>query len=451
MKHSLSLCLLLLTSAAFAQEGYVVKTTADGLYLDLGKASGAKSGDRFTVYKEGENLKHPVTGENLGAEETTLAGGTIVEVREKYSIGKLDASSRKTTLAPAMKVRLKPTPKQAPVAASTNRAAVGLAPDGAMIRKPIYQSPPLELEAVDIAVGDTDADGRPDAILADAKIIKAYPIRQGDAKWIATCSHKQRGTKTRILSVEAADLNGDGRSEIYATVHDGFFKRIETHVLACEGGAMKTLQTIPGTVRSYKKADGTWGLATQQLLADRTFPYGGIFVLEYKDGKFGPSKQRIKNKRLQWVHGFGISKRRDKEILVFYDRRQRIRLIFDKGKWSTPDTYGQTRERVSWHDNKLMFHARPIVETGDDDLKGVYSIRNIPALYGMARSMGLYKGSELYYLRWNGVGLEPAWKASIGGYAAGLAEFVPGAGQSARLAVPVNGAHGSTSVWLYDK
>src|SRR5579864_9466412 len=77
-----------LTHPVFAAvpDGYVVKVDSSTLYLDWGKSSGAKPGDRFTVYREGEALKHPVTGEVLGHAQRTLGSGSLQTVEDKFSI-----------------------------------------------------------------------------------------------------------------------------------------------------------------------------------------------------------------------------------------------------------------------------------------------------------------------------------------------------------------------------
>jgi hypothetical protein len=47
-------------------DGYVVKVDSSTVYLDWGKSSGVQPGDSFKIFREGEALKHPVTGEVLG-------------------------------------------------------------------------------------------------------------------------------------------------------------------------------------------------------------------------------------------------------------------------------------------------------------------------------------------------------------------------------------------------
>src|SRR5258706_14635234 len=58
-------------------DGYIVKVESTTVYLDWGKATGVQSGDQFKVYRAGEALKHPVTGEVLGQAEAELGQGLL--------------------------------------------------------------------------------------------------------------------------------------------------------------------------------------------------------------------------------------------------------------------------------------------------------------------------------------------------------------------------------------
>lgn len=59
----------------FPLEGYIVKRTGKSVLIDLGRRSGVKKGLRFVVYKEGNVIKHPKTGEVLDIER--IETGTI--------------------------------------------------------------------------------------------------------------------------------------------------------------------------------------------------------------------------------------------------------------------------------------------------------------------------------------------------------------------------------------
>jgi hypothetical protein len=73
--------------------GYIIVTnndrlivgTGDIVYTDIGKNSGAKTGDRFSVFKEMGPVKHPVTGAILGNRVESLGTIKLTDLENKNS------------------------------------------------------------------------------------------------------------------------------------------------------------------------------------------------------------------------------------------------------------------------------------------------------------------------------------------------------------------------------
>lgn len=80
MKHSFPLI-----------EGMVIKVKGNEIYADFGTFKRIKKEMKFIVFKEGETIKHPVTGKVLGSESEELGVATVVTVFEDMSIGKMIA------------------------------------------------------------------------------------------------------------------------------------------------------------------------------------------------------------------------------------------------------------------------------------------------------------------------------------------------------------------------
>jgi TolB-like protein len=74
----------------FPLEGYVVNRSGDSLTIDLGLRTGVKKGMRFIVYKEGQIIKHPKTGEVLDVERIETGKITIENVSQKICIATID-------------------------------------------------------------------------------------------------------------------------------------------------------------------------------------------------------------------------------------------------------------------------------------------------------------------------------------------------------------------------
>jgi hypothetical protein len=84
-------------------EGDVLKVDGSQVTLSVGQRDGVVAGVDLVVYREGEELKHPKTGEVLGRTEKTVGRVTIAEVSEGYSTAKI---SQGTGIQPGDKARV---------------------------------------------------------------------------------------------------------------------------------------------------------------------------------------------------------------------------------------------------------------------------------------------------------------------------------------------------------
>ncbi|MFA6092234.1 MAG: FG-GAP-like repeat-containing protein [Elusimicrobiota bacterium] len=439
----LSLFLACPVQAQSSLDGYVVKVEGSKIYLDLGEASGAKTGDAFTIYRPGEELKHPVTGASLGRTETNLAAGHVSEVLEKYSLAGIEGAqpASASTVNPGDRVRVHRAAVQVPAAAApaTTASTTAQAPaPGA--HAPVRTSPSLDLEAVALALGDVDGDGKTEVILADKDSVKAYSAED----WHPVCAFKDPGTAITNLSLEAEDLDKDGRAEVFLTLNNRFFDRVESYVLVCSSGSFEKRTTLAWMVRRYM--DGTQSLlAAQPLIKNATFPFGPIHPLTYADGRYTLGEPKLKLPRLDWIYSFAVARSAEGSFPLFYTPNNRIRLQFEKRAAFSSEAYGQTSNRIRWADRTLQCSPRLVAAPSAEGISAVYTLKNIPRFGSLSEAFGAYSSAELHCLRFNGLNLEPDWKADLPGYAADLAERALPNGMR-ELVTAVVGANGKTRV-----
>ena len=66
-------------------EGDIIKVDADEFYIDIGGMSGVKKGTKCVVFRQGESIKHPISGEILGRKVTRLGEVIVLQVQEKFA------------------------------------------------------------------------------------------------------------------------------------------------------------------------------------------------------------------------------------------------------------------------------------------------------------------------------------------------------------------------------
>lgn len=77
----------------FPLEGYIVQRNKKNITIDLGQRAGVKEGMEFLVYKEGNVIKHPKTGEVLDVEQIETGKIKITSVRGKISEATIEKES----------------------------------------------------------------------------------------------------------------------------------------------------------------------------------------------------------------------------------------------------------------------------------------------------------------------------------------------------------------------
>ena len=70
-------------------EGYVIGVDGELLTLDLGSNKGIKKGMKCIIYREGQDIIHPITKKKLGKRTEELGAIKLREVYPEYSVGKL--------------------------------------------------------------------------------------------------------------------------------------------------------------------------------------------------------------------------------------------------------------------------------------------------------------------------------------------------------------------------
>jgi TolB-like protein len=95
----------IIINKGFPIEGYVVGRDKDTVVIDSGKLAGVKKGMHFTIYTEGQVIKHPKTGEVLGVEEISTGVVEVFKVTDMISIGKVIEEAKDHTIQSGQQVK----------------------------------------------------------------------------------------------------------------------------------------------------------------------------------------------------------------------------------------------------------------------------------------------------------------------------------------------------------
>jgi len=74
----------------------IIKVSGKQIFINSGSADGEKVGNTYAIYRMGEEMTDPDTGESLGSEEEKIGTAKVVKVTPKYSIAETKAAVQKT-------------------------------------------------------------------------------------------------------------------------------------------------------------------------------------------------------------------------------------------------------------------------------------------------------------------------------------------------------------------
>jgi hypothetical protein len=55
------------------------------LFIDIGGLNGVRKGTKCVVFRQGESIKHPISGEILGRKVTRLGEIIVIQVQDKFA------------------------------------------------------------------------------------------------------------------------------------------------------------------------------------------------------------------------------------------------------------------------------------------------------------------------------------------------------------------------------
>ncbi|MBI3780921.1 MAG: hypothetical protein HY278_07695 [candidate division NC10 bacterium] len=93
--------------AAFPRvEGLIIGVEGEQVLIDRGKADGVFQGMELNVFREGEEFKHPITGEVFGRLDKELGSLQVLQVRERYAVAAVTKTAEKAEIRQGDQVRV---------------------------------------------------------------------------------------------------------------------------------------------------------------------------------------------------------------------------------------------------------------------------------------------------------------------------------------------------------
>ena len=294
-----------------------------------------------------------------------------------------------------------------------------------------------------LTTGDIDGDGKTEIIFASAQNVSAVRL-EADKLVPAGGFHSSR--ELPILTVDAADLNGNGVSELFVTrVNETPQSRdpnvrqwgIDSIVLENRNGRLTEL--VPGMkfyFRGINTPDRGRVIAAQRRGVAGTYGeleaaasksntgglfLGNAFLLDHKDGDYAPGDNILLPSQVaiyDFALGDALNDGSDIITTLAGKGYLTLREISGKKKWSGKERYGGSAtylefpslEGTSQMDRYYLRQRLFIVDIDQDGLNEVILVNNFDASRSLASRVRLYKNGNIVCLAWGKRSLIKKWE-----------------------------------------
>jgi hypothetical protein len=320
----------------------------------------------------------------------------------------------------------------------------------------VRKSSPISMEMVAMGVGDLDGDGTKEIVLAGNGELRIFHFRDGRFFQIAKASLASR---LKIQAMNLADLNHDGRDEIYICATDG--ENISS--LIAEWNAKQGLhilyKEIPWYLRPLKIPGRGMVLAGQESgvgVGNLISP--GIYELKMKKGSDSPVRGEMLPVPSQ-VNLFDFvfaDLNGDGQVeTVAIDNQEKL-LVYDQGKtllWVSSENFGGSTNFLGSGlkaDNavqtKIYLPTRLIaVDLYNDKKQEILVARNKKTSYDFLSNFRTYNGGFVSCMKWTGAAMQELWhtRTRAGKVVDYNLQLTAGANEALKTSSAIQGQKGS--------
>ncbi len=284
-----------------------------------------------------------------------------------------------------------------------------------------------------LAIADVDNDSRKELVVVSGNEVSIYRMENGRLikKEVAADSGK-----STYISVDAADVNGNGTPELYISSLGSGNTIVDSFVLEYSGDTYKTISD--GNNWYYRVATtpdkGNVLLGQRHRYAAESIFLEPILEMNWQGDRIAPGRQVLPGRKANLMGmAYGDITQTGSSVVVAYNEWDKIRIYRTNGEKIWEDTehsggnklYFNLPKVDSGMPNRQYFPARiRIVDMDKDGKAEVLIARHEELSKNMLKDLRVYNNGKIVSMRWNGMGLVPQWETQ--GFQGRASDFLLG-------------------------
>ena len=291
-----------------------------------------------------------------------------------------------------------------------------------------WRSPSLSIAVTAVDVGDIDGDKTMEVVYTSSNKVFVAKVEQERLIQITVFS----GQKTdNFISLDVADINGNGRAEIFVNNHPG--SGLSSYILEWENNSLTTL--VKDSSWYYRIINLPTGpiLIGQEGSFDKIF-YGPVRKMTAIGSRYVPGEAlNLPQKKINALN-FAVARfpGEDKEVLMLIDDQRQLRILELSGTplWETDEEFGGSMVAIppSGNDSQAIgepeskpYYIPPrILVTGTNGNNGTEVLiarAKQSSFSNFLPNMRRLKPGSVYSLSYNHLSLKENWRTpELSGY-----------------------------------
>ena len=258
-----------------------------------------------------------------------------------------------------------------------------------------------------IALGDVDGDGKIETVIITPNRLL---VLRYDQQRMQTVYESPESGWDIYIGVDVADINGNGRPEIFITSFALGRQSVQSFVLEYDG---KTFNRIASDMSYFLRVVDIPGrgavlLGQKHMLGE---PYGGtISEMIWRDGRYEPDTRINVSGNVLGLTIGDITNDGSESVAVF-NSGDYIRVIgaSDKNLWKSSEKYGGS---TIYYENRGHYLPTRLLalKSPKDGKTLVLAVKNHDIADRKLKTFRDFTEAQVILFAWDGLGLAPQWK-----------------------------------------
>jgi len=292
----------------------------------------------------------------------------------------------------------------------------------------LWRSQTFDEGIISLALADVTGDGRNETVIASRS---SMTLMTREGKALKKIAAFETGMNLEILTVDAGDINGNKKAEIYLTCIDQRTKRPSSLVVEWNGTGFTTLMDNDSRLFRVMETKTRGTLLFGQTPRDKDKMLDGqVSQLSWQGNALVESPYKLPGEATLYSFTFGDVMNNGSEAIITLTLDGRIEVFSDDGRmaWKSPEGYGGSANYLEYKGylynrndgfqmSRFFLQQRLFVADLDGDGKNsLIVVKNVDEA-GVLKKTRFFSKGIILSLAWDEMGLAPEGRTrSFPGY-----------------------------------